>query len=249
MWPPASSCPTRAQRTEVPRFAVRLRIVFAAAAAVAICGCGPASAPGPGTALREPAHARRPGEFSVATYNLAWYAPDDRDGDGQRNDPKPAVERDAVASLLARIDADVLAVQEIGQGAMAKDLRRKLRARGLDYPYLEHAIRPQSDRARPGSSTCALKTPWAMRGPIGGAESTSTAASITCSPVPAWRGSSSGTGRAPCATPRLRSPRTTAPWSRSSKPTTPTRRHRAGRIRQGQPSRCARPGEPRNHDR
>ncbi len=81
----------------------------------------------------------------MATYNLAWYSLDDRDGDGQRNDPKPAAERDAMASLLARIDADVLAVQEIGPTAMVEDLRHNLRARGLDYPYVDHAIRPQSD--------------------------------------------------------------------------------------------------------
>lgn len=123
--------------------AARPWIALAAAAATAVCGCRPPAAPGP--ALREPAHGRRPGEFSVATYNLARYTLDDRDEDGQRNDPKPAAERDAVASLLARLDADVLAVQEIGHGPMVEDLRRSLRARGLDYPHVEHAIRPQSD--------------------------------------------------------------------------------------------------------
>ncbi|MBU4459807.1 MAG: endonuclease/exonuclease/phosphatase family protein, partial [Verrucomicrobia bacterium] len=124
-------------------FAARFRIALAAVALAATGGCGPAAVPGP--VLREPAHARRAGEFSVATYNLAWYSLDDRDGDGQRNDPKPAAERDAMASLLARIDADVLAVQEIGPTAMVEELRRNLRARGLDYPFVEHAIRPQSD--------------------------------------------------------------------------------------------------------
>ncbi len=126
-----------------------VRRSFAALAVAAVataCGCGPASPPSPPPpALREPAGAPGPGEFSVATYNLARYTLDDRDRDGQRNDPKPAAERSAQASLLCRLRPDILAVQEIGPGVILEGFLRDLSAHGLDYPHVEHVIRPGSD--------------------------------------------------------------------------------------------------------
>lgn len=107
------------------------------------CGCRPAPAPGP--AMREPAGAPAGGEFSVATYNLARYTLDDRDRDGQRNDPKPSAERAAQGSLLARLRPDVLAVQEIGPAGVFEGFLGDLRAGGLEYPHVEHVIRPGSD--------------------------------------------------------------------------------------------------------
>ncbi len=119
---------------------VRLAAVLSVALA---CGCRPPPVPGPAT--REPAGAPAAGEFSVATYNLARYTLDDRDRDGQRNDPKPAGERAAQASLLARLRPDVLAVQEIGPAEVFEGLRGDLRAGGLEFPHVEHVIRPGSD--------------------------------------------------------------------------------------------------------
>jgi len=122
-----------------PALIRRLAAVLVAAAA----GCRPQAPAAP--ALREPAGVPAPGEFSVATYNLARHTLDDRDRDGQRNDPKPSAERAAQASLLARLRPDILAVQEIGTEPVLRGFVADLRAAGLDYPHVEHVIRPGSD--------------------------------------------------------------------------------------------------------
>ncbi len=109
------------------RGAAALLLLFLPAA-----GCGRAAAPVP----RPPAAAR--GEISVATWNLRRYALDDRDGDGQANDPKPEAERAAVAAVLARVSPDVLAVQEIGNPAVLQEFLYRLREAGLDYPHVEY---------------------------------------------------------------------------------------------------------------
>ena len=120
-----------------------LRRVAAGLVVAAAAGCCP-SAPAP-PVLREPAGGPAAGEFSVATYNLARHTLDDRDRDGQRNDPKPASERAALSSLLARLRPDVLAVQEIGPAVVFEGFLRDLRAAGLDYPHADHVIRPGAD--------------------------------------------------------------------------------------------------------
>lgn len=83
--------------------------------------------------------------FSAATYNLHRYGLHDRDGDGQRTDPKPEAERDAVAETIVGMRADVLALQEIGHPAVLDGLRADLRRRGLDYPHVELLQREDSE--------------------------------------------------------------------------------------------------------
>jgi endonuclease/exonuclease/phosphatase family metal-dependent hydrolase len=84
-------------------------------------------------------------EFSVMTYNLCRYSLADRDGDGQKNDPKPSPEHDAVIELIAAAQPDVLAVQEIGSPSVFEEFRYALRNAGLDYEHAEYLQRGQSE--------------------------------------------------------------------------------------------------------
>jgi endonuclease/exonuclease/phosphatase family metal-dependent hydrolase len=85
-------------------------------------------------------------EFSVMTYNLGAYGLDDRDGDGQKSEPKPASERGAVIALVAEARPDVLAVQEIGNPAVFEEFRYELKKAGLEYEHVEHLQRGQSEK-------------------------------------------------------------------------------------------------------
>jgi endonuclease/exonuclease/phosphatase family metal-dependent hydrolase len=77
-------------------------------------------------------------EFTVMTYNLYRYCYDDRDRDGQRNDPKPDAEIAAIVETIAGARPDVLAVQEMGAPDLFQDFRDRLRKAGLDYPHAEY---------------------------------------------------------------------------------------------------------------
>jgi endonuclease/exonuclease/phosphatase family metal-dependent hydrolase len=69
------------------------------------------------------------------TYNLGRYGLHDRNRDGQRDDPKPANERAAVISVIARARPDVLAVQEIGNPTVFEEFRSALRSAGIVYEH------------------------------------------------------------------------------------------------------------------
>jgi endonuclease/exonuclease/phosphatase family metal-dependent hydrolase len=86
-----------------------------------------------------------PPTFSVMTYNLARYNLDDRDGDGQFNDPKPETERKAVWEVIAAENPDILAVQEIGNPTIFEEFRYGLKSRGMDYPHAAYLERGQSE--------------------------------------------------------------------------------------------------------
>lgn len=86
-----------------------------------------------------------PPTFSVMTYNLGRYNMDDRDGDGQFNDPKPEAERQAVWDIVAAERPDILAVQEIGNPTIFEEFRYGLKSRGLDYPHAAYLRRGQSE--------------------------------------------------------------------------------------------------------
>jgi endonuclease/exonuclease/phosphatase family metal-dependent hydrolase len=75
--------------------------------------------------------------LTVATYNIQNYGPADRvTEDGYRKDyPKPEVEKRALRSVVRALNADVLALQEMGSRAYLEELRRDLKAEGLDYPH------------------------------------------------------------------------------------------------------------------
>lgn len=108
-------------------------------ALISITGCGGKSvSPTRSTAAG-------PGEFSVMDYNLCQYSLSDRDGDGQKNDPKPLAERDAVIELIAAVQPDILTIQEIGSPSVFEEFRYALRNAGLDYEYAEYLQRGQSE--------------------------------------------------------------------------------------------------------
>lgn len=73
----------------------------------------------------------------VATWNLRNYLAMDRlvDGHFRRSYPKPEAEKTALRAVLRAVDADVLAVQEMGDERFLLELQRDLAAEGLDYPH------------------------------------------------------------------------------------------------------------------
>jgi endonuclease/exonuclease/phosphatase family metal-dependent hydrolase len=85
------------------------------------------------------------GEFSVMTYNVRRYCYDDRDRDGQRNDPKPPAEVRALVEVVTRARPDVLALQEMGSEPLLEEFRGKLRTAGLDYPYADYLPAPNTN--------------------------------------------------------------------------------------------------------
>jgi len=88
-------------------------------------------------------------EFSVMTYNLHRYGLEDRDGDGQKNNPKPEEERKAVLAIIAAVNPDVLAVQEIGNEMVLAEFRQDLEALGVKLNHVEylHRGRQQNNMA------------------------------------------------------------------------------------------------------
>lgn len=73
--------------------------------------------------------------FTLATYNLANYNLTDRQIEGAflASYPKPEAEKTALRKVIHRINADVLAVQEIGGAEFLYELQRDLRREGLVY--------------------------------------------------------------------------------------------------------------------
>ncbi|MGB0184344.1 MAG: endonuclease/exonuclease/phosphatase family protein [Opitutales bacterium] len=84
----------------------------------------------------------------IATYNLYNYLSMDRSVDGQwRKDyPKPETEKSAIRRAILEVKPDLLAIQEIGNPAYLSELRKDLRADGLDYPHTAHLQGPDPDR-------------------------------------------------------------------------------------------------------
>ena len=84
----------------------------------------------------------------LATYNLENYCRADRmTGEGYRSDyPKPEAEKLALRSVIRRLNADVLALQEMGGWPYLEELRRDLRAEGLDYPHAALVEAQDADR-------------------------------------------------------------------------------------------------------
>ncbi len=74
--------------------------------------------------------------FRVATYNLENYLL--HPVEGRR--AKSAAARAAVRDCIKAINADVLALQEVGGPDALHELRQALKAEGLDYPYWELVV-------------------------------------------------------------------------------------------------------------
>lgn len=73
----------------------------------------------------------------IASYNVENYTLADRlvDDVYRKDYPKPEAEKTALRAVIRQLDADVLALQEVGGEPFIAELRRDLRREGLDYPY------------------------------------------------------------------------------------------------------------------
>lgn len=73
----------------------------------------------------------------IATWNVANYGPAARvTAAGYRSDyPKPEAEKAALRAVLHRLDADVVALQEMGPPSYLEELARDLAREGLSYPH------------------------------------------------------------------------------------------------------------------
>jgi len=82
--------------------------------------------------------AAAPAALRIATYNVENYLPADRmTASGFRPGyPKPEREKSALRAVIRDMAADVLVLQEMGPRVYLEELRRDLRAEGLDYPHL-----------------------------------------------------------------------------------------------------------------
>lgn len=78
-----------------------------------------------------------PAGLTVATFNLENYLPVDRRvGKLFRSAyPKPETSKAAVRCVLREIDADIVALQEMGPEPYLRELQRDLRREGSDYPH------------------------------------------------------------------------------------------------------------------
>lgn len=105
----------------------RRRLGLAVALGALLAG-GLSAAPAP-TADRE--------AWVIATYNVGNYTLADRrvGSTFRRAYPKPEAEKSALRSVIARLDADVLILQEIGGEDFLAELRRDLRSEGVQYPH------------------------------------------------------------------------------------------------------------------
>ncbi len=73
----------------------------------------------------------------IATWNVANYGPASRvTAAGYRSDyPKPEAEKAALRAVLHSLDADLVALQEMGPPAYLEELARDLAREGLQYPH------------------------------------------------------------------------------------------------------------------
>lgn len=73
----------------------------------------------------------------VATYNLENYNLTGRmTPEGfSKNAPKPERQKDALRAVIRAMNADILAVQEIGDARFVEELRRDLETEGIRYPH------------------------------------------------------------------------------------------------------------------
>lgn len=106
-----------------------------------LCGCGDIAGSG-----------GRSSEFSLLCFNLRHYSLEDRDRDGQRNDPKPLAARAAVAEIISSADPDILVLQEIGGPKIFDELRGRLARAGIRYEHVEYL------RASPHDNNIAVLT-------------------------------------------------------------------------------------------
>jgi endonuclease/exonuclease/phosphatase family metal-dependent hydrolase len=86
--------------------------------------------------------------LTIATYNIENYTPANRLTEaGYRKDyPKPEAEKTALRAVIRALNADVLVIQEMGPAPYLEELRRDLKADGMDYPHRALAAAADADR-------------------------------------------------------------------------------------------------------
>ncbi len=86
--------------------------------------------------------------LTLATYNVENYGPANRMTEaGYRKDyPKPEPEKRALREVIRGLNADVLVLQEMGGQPYLDELRRDLKAEGVDYPHAALASASDADR-------------------------------------------------------------------------------------------------------
>ena len=86
--------------------------------------------------------------LTIATYNVENYVAAGRRVEGVYRPayPKPEAAKQALRTVIRALDADVLALQEMGPAAYLEELRRDLRAEGVDYPHAALAEAADADR-------------------------------------------------------------------------------------------------------
>lgn len=86
--------------------------------------------------------------LTIATYNIENYVAAGRRVDDVYRPayPKPEAAKAALRRVMHALNADVLALQEMGPAAYLEELRRDLRAEGVDYPYTALAEAADADR-------------------------------------------------------------------------------------------------------
>ncbi|MET0261475.1 MAG: endonuclease/exonuclease/phosphatase family protein, partial [Rariglobus sp.] len=75
--------------------------------------------------------------LTIATYNIENYTQADRTTEGvyRRDYPKPEADKAALRKVIHELNADVLALQEIGGRPYLLELQRDLKTEGLAYEY------------------------------------------------------------------------------------------------------------------
>jgi endonuclease/exonuclease/phosphatase family metal-dependent hydrolase len=94
------------------------------------------------------AAALRAETLTIATYNVENYVATGRRVEGTYRPayPKPEAAKQALRAVIRALDADVLALQEMGPAAYLEELQRDLRAGGVDYPHAALAEAADADR-------------------------------------------------------------------------------------------------------
>ena len=92
--------------------------------------------------------AARADSLTIATYNLENYVVAGRRVEDHYLPayPKPEAAKAALRTVIAALNADILALQEMGPGPYLEELRRDLRAEGVDYPHAAVAEAADADR-------------------------------------------------------------------------------------------------------
>lgn len=77
--------------------------------------------------------------LTIATYNVENYVAADRMVEGVYREgyPKPEAAKTALRAVIRSLNADVIALQEIGPRPYLEELRRDLASDGCAYPYAE----------------------------------------------------------------------------------------------------------------